>query len=148
MVVDEGICARAVFTCLGLRVCVWESVYAWVGGEVCGEEVGLEVIPSYSPILKSKTYLTCFSHRPLFSASHGHPMGSGGWRSGGGGWGGGGVGWGVGVGLLKAEKKVCNVVHVGPCMHLSWWCVVVFFFFFLVPPSLSFSFTKVYSSNC
>ena len=36
MVVDEGICARAVFTCLGLQGCacgsVWESVYAWVGG--------------------------------------------------------------------------------------------------------------------
>ena len=31
-------------------------------GEVCAEGVGLEVIPSYSPILKSKTYLTCFQN--------------------------------------------------------------------------------------
>lgn len=31
-------------------------------GEVCEEGGGLEVIPSYSPILKSKTYLTCFQN--------------------------------------------------------------------------------------
>ena len=31
-------------------------------GEVCGEGVGLEVIPSYSLILKSETYLTCFQN--------------------------------------------------------------------------------------
>lgn len=116
-------------------------------GEVCGEGVGLEVIPSYSPILKSKTYLTCFQntgHCFLHLTVTLWALGGGG-AVGVGGGGGGGSG---GVGLLKAEKKSEVFKDVGPCMHLSMvvWCLC-FFFFGPLPP-FPFLFTKVYSSNC
>ena len=50
------------WACVGAHVGLCGRVCMLGWGEVCAEGVGLEVIPSYSPILKSKTYLTCFQN--------------------------------------------------------------------------------------